>query len=54
MIEYIIAHTPDDRVLKKASDILNQGGLVCLPTDTNWQVIANPYKKNSIEKLNTV
>jgi tRNA threonylcarbamoyl adenosine modification protein (Sua5/YciO/YrdC/YwlC family) len=51
MIEYVIAHNPDDRVLKKASDILNSGGLVCLPTDTNWQVLANPYKKESVEKL---
>ena len=51
MIEYVIAHNPDDRVLKKASDILNKGGLICAPTDTNWQVLANPYKKEAVEKL---
>lgn len=51
MIEYVIAHNPDDRVLKKASQILNSGGLICAPTDTNWQVLANPYKKEAVEKL---
>jgi len=51
MIEYVIAHNPDDRVLSKASSILNSGGLICLPTDTNWQVLANPYKKEALEKL---
>lgn len=51
MIEYIVAHNPDDRVLKKACDILNQGGLVCLPTDTNWILIASPFHKDGIEKL---
>jgi len=51
MIEYIISHNPDDRVLKKACDILSQGGLVCLPTDTNWILIACPYQKEGVEKL---
>tara|TARA_B100001971_G_scaffold61895_1_gene56898 strand:+ start:98650 stop:99279 length:630 start_codon:yes stop_codon:yes gene_type:complete len=51
MIEYVIAHNPDDRVLDRASKILNAGGLICAPTDTNWQVLANPYKKEGVEKL---
>ncbi len=51
MIEYIIAHSPDDRVLDKACSILKKGGIVCLPTDTNWILIASPYHKDGIEKL---
>lgn len=51
MIEYVIAHNPDDRVLVRASKILAQGGLICLPTDTNWQVLASPYQKDALEKL---
>ena len=51
MIEYVIAHNPDDRILKKASDILHSGGLICVPTDTNWQVLASPYNKDAVEKL---
>lgn len=51
MIEYIIAHSPDDRILEKACRILKSGGIVCLPTDTNWILIADPYHKDSLEKL---
>jgi tRNA threonylcarbamoyl adenosine modification protein (Sua5/YciO/YrdC/YwlC family) len=51
MIEYIIAHSPDDRILDKACSILKSGGVVCLPTDTNWILIADPYHKDSLEKL---
>ena len=51
MIEYIIAHSPDDRVLDKACSILKSGGIVCLPTDTNWILIASPFHKDGIEKL---
>jgi len=51
MIEYILAHSPDNRILKKASDILNNDGIVCLPTDTNWILVASPNSKNGIEKL---
>lgn len=51
MIEYIIPHSPDDRVLRKASAILSKGGLVCFPTDTSWILAACSTKKDGIEKL---
>jgi tRNA threonylcarbamoyl adenosine modification protein (Sua5/YciO/YrdC/YwlC family) len=51
MIEYVISQNPDDRVLKKASQILARGGLVSLPTDTNWVVVADILSKPAIEKL---
>ncbi|AYF45861.1 MULTISPECIES: L-threonylcarbamoyladenylate synthase [Halobacteriovorax] len=51
MIEYVIASNPDDRVLKKVSDALNNGELVCIPTDTNWVVIASPFNKKGVEKI---
>lgn len=51
MIEYVIAHNPDDRVLKRASEILNAGGLICFPTDTSWILAACSSQKNAIEKL---
>ncbi len=51
MIEYVLDHNPDDRVISRACDILNSGGLVCLPTDTNWILLANPYHKDGMEKL---
>ena len=51
MIEYIIAHSPDDRVLAKASTILKAGGLICFPTDTSWILAACSTNKVAIEKL---
>jgi len=51
MIEYVIEHNPDDRVIKKASQILRNGGLVCFPTETNWVVVADPFNKVGVDKL---
>lgn len=51
MIEYIISHNPDDRVLAKASQFLSDGKLICFPTDTNWILAACATKKDAIEKL---
>ena len=51
MIEYVLPHNPDDRVLKKASEFLNSGELICFPTDTSWILAACSEQKNGIEKL---
>ncbi len=51
MIEYVVAQSPDDRVLSKASEILRAGGLVCYPTDTNWLIVCDPFNKKGVEKL---
>lgn len=51
MIEYVVEHNPDDRVLKKASIIIDSGGLLCFPTETNWVVVCNPFIKSAVEKL---
>lgn len=51
MIEYVVEHNPDDRVLTRASQILKNGGLLCFPTETNWVVVCNPFDKESVDKL---
>lgn len=51
MIEYVIEHNPDDRILTKASQILKDGGLLCFPTETNWMVVADPFSKRGVDKL---
>lgn len=51
MIKYVVAHNPDERVLRKASEVLAGGGLVSLPTDTNWVVLADISSKPGVEKL---
>jgi len=51
MIEYLVAQSPDDRVLEKAFQILLKGGLVALPTDTNWVLVCDPFSKKGMESL---
>jgi tRNA threonylcarbamoyl adenosine modification protein (Sua5/YciO/YrdC/YwlC family) len=51
VIEYVIPENPDDRILQKASSLLNQGGLVAFPTDTNWIAVCDPFVKKGVEKL---
>jgi len=51
MIQYVVSQNPDDRILKKASQVLAGGGLVSLPTDTNWVVVVDIFSKLAVEKL---
>lgn len=51
MIEYVVAHNPDDRVLRRALQILQGGGLIAFPTETNWVVAGDPFQKISVDKL---
>lgn len=51
MIEYIIPESPDDRILKKAAEILMGGGLIAFPTDTSWTIAGDPFHKDVIKKL---
>ena len=51
MIEYVIPNNPDDRILQKAKDLLLSGGIVILPTDTNWVSLADPFSKKGVESL---
>lgn len=51
MIEYVVEQNPDDRILVKASQILNSGGLLCFPLETNWVAVCDPFNKNGVDKL---
>lgn len=51
MIEYVIYNNPDDRVLDRAKLAIDQGKLICFPTDTNWIIAGSPYDKNALEKI---
>ena len=54
MLEYVIGQNPDDRILRRACKFLENGGLVCLPTDSNWVVVADPASKAAVNKLYTL
>ncbi|MCG8451780.1 MAG: L-threonylcarbamoyladenylate synthase [Spirochaetales bacterium] len=51
MIEYIIPGNIDDRVLKRAALILEDGGLVAHPTDTTWHVSCSSSSLKGIARL---
>ncbi len=51
MIEYVFEKNPDERILQRASRVLNSGGLVCFPTETNWVACASPFHKEGVDKL---
>lgn len=51
MIEYIVAQSPDHRVLHRASKELRNGNLVCLPTDTNWVIVCDPFSVKGVNNL---
>jgi tRNA threonylcarbamoyl adenosine modification protein (Sua5/YciO/YrdC/YwlC family) len=51
MIDFILEHNLDDRVLDRATQILRSGGTVCFPTETNWVVAADPFIKSGVDRL---
>ena len=51
MIEYVIESNIDDRILLRAKDILDEGGLVAYPTDTSWGIGCSSHSKKGVEKL---
>ncbi|MBN2736770.1 MAG: threonylcarbamoyl-AMP synthase [Spirochaetales bacterium] len=51
MIEYVIETNIDDRILKKAAELLNNGGIVAYPTDTSWALGCSIHSKEGIQKL---
>jgi tRNA threonylcarbamoyl adenosine modification protein (Sua5/YciO/YrdC/YwlC family) len=51
MIEYVVPLNIDDRALAKAARVLENGGLVALPTDTSWSIVCSLKSPNGIKKL---
>jgi tRNA threonylcarbamoyl adenosine modification protein (Sua5/YciO/YrdC/YwlC family) len=54
MIEYVTPGNIDDRILARAVRILNDGGLLALPTDTSWALTCSLQSKAGIKKLKTL
>lgn len=51
MIEYVQAHNPDDRIIKKAASILQDGGLVAYPTDSSWAIGCSSESAKGLDAL---
>jgi tRNA threonylcarbamoyl adenosine modification protein (Sua5/YciO/YrdC/YwlC family) len=51
LIEYVVPTNIDDRVLARAARILEDGGLLALPTDTTWSLVCSLRSPAGIKKL---
>ncbi|MFQ3547823.1 MAG: L-threonylcarbamoyladenylate synthase [Termitinemataceae bacterium] len=51
MISYIAPGNIDDRILRQAAEIVNNGGLLAIPTDTSWTIVCALTSKTGIKKL---
>jgi tRNA threonylcarbamoyl adenosine modification protein (Sua5/YciO/YrdC/YwlC family) len=54
MIEYVVPGNIDDRILARAANLLNDGGLLALPTDTSWSITCSLKSKAGIRKLKSL
>jgi len=54
MIEYIVPSNIDDRVIKRAVKMLEDGALVALPTDTSWNIVCSLKSPAGIKKLRQI
>jgi tRNA threonylcarbamoyl adenosine modification protein (Sua5/YciO/YrdC/YwlC family) len=54
MIEYVVPTNIDDRVISRALRLLNDGGLLALPTDTSWSLACSLKSRGGIKKLKSL
>jgi tRNA threonylcarbamoyl adenosine modification protein (Sua5/YciO/YrdC/YwlC family) len=51
MIEYIVPTNIDDRIIKRAVRLLEDGALIALPTDTSWSIVCSIKSNAAIKNL---
>jgi tRNA threonylcarbamoyl adenosine modification protein (Sua5/YciO/YrdC/YwlC family) len=54
MIEYVVPGNIDTRILLRTAELLNNGGLVALPTDTSWSLGCSLNSRAGIKKLKSL
>jgi tRNA threonylcarbamoyl adenosine modification protein (Sua5/YciO/YrdC/YwlC family) len=54
MIEYITATNIDDRILARASRLLEEGGLLGIPSDTSWLAACSSASREGLKKLRRI
>ena len=54
MIEYIVPGNIDDRILAKAANLLKNGGIVAIPTDTSWSIVCSINSQDGIKRLRSI
>jgi tRNA threonylcarbamoyl adenosine modification protein (Sua5/YciO/YrdC/YwlC family) len=54
MLEYITATNIDDRILARASRLLEEGGLLGIPSDTSWLAACSSASREGLKKLRRI
>ncbi|MDR3357073.1 MAG: L-threonylcarbamoyladenylate synthase [Spirochaetaceae bacterium] len=54
MIEYIVTENIDGRILVRAADMLRNGKIIALPTDTSWAAVCSHKSKEGIKRLRNI
>jgi len=54
MIEYIVPGNIDDRILARAAKLLENGGIVAIPTDTSWNIVCSMNSQEGIKRLRAI
>ncbi|MCL2800818.1 MAG: L-threonylcarbamoyladenylate synthase [Treponema sp.] len=54
MLEYIVPSNIDDRILRRAVRMLEDGALLALPTDTSWSIVCSIKSPVAIKKLRKI
>jgi len=54
MIEYIVPGNIDDRILRRAANLLSSGGTIAIPTDTSWSIVCSMNSREGIKRLRQI
>jgi tRNA threonylcarbamoyl adenosine modification protein (Sua5/YciO/YrdC/YwlC family) len=54
IVEDIVPENIDTRILERAADMLSDGKIIALPTDTSWVVVCSQRSKEGIKRLRSI
>ncbi|GHU25703.1 threonylcarbamoyl-AMP synthase [Spirochaetia bacterium] len=52
--EYVVPGNPDDRIMRRGAQMLSEGALVALPTDTSWALACSFSSAAGVKKLGRI
>jgi tRNA threonylcarbamoyl adenosine modification protein (Sua5/YciO/YrdC/YwlC family) len=51
VIEYVVPHNIDNRILSRSVTVLGDGGLAAIPTDTSWALVCSQNSREGVARL---
>ena len=50
-VEYLDSNMPNNEIIKKAGEVIREGGLVAFPTETVYGLGANALDEEAVKKI---